>query len=205
MGYTHYYQVAQKYDGELFTKVAADFNKMIPILDHLGAKIGAGWEQDKPIINEKEISFNGVANCGHTDRNLGITWPSKGAKGVSNNGIQTQLVELTNKEWFAGASLETRVCGGDCTHEDFTLLQELKEIPEYQKDDFKKNGLIFQFTKTAYKPYDLAVNVVLIIAKHYLGKKIKVSSDGEIENWQEGMQLCDHFLGYGLDFKLECD
>lgn len=179
---------------------------MIPILDHLGAKIGAAWKQDYPIINESEISFNGVANCGHQERQLGITWPSQGAQGISKNSVQTQLVELTKKSWFGGASLESRVCGGDCTHEDFVLEQQSKEeIPDYQQEDFKKSGLVFQFTKTAYKPYDLAVNVCLIIAKHYLGKKIKVSSDGEMENWQEGIQLCQHFLGYGLDFKLETD
>ena len=32
---------------------------------------------------------------------------------------------------------------------------------------------------------------------------IRVRSDGIIENWQEGMQLCQHFLGYGEELCLD--
>ncbi len=67
----------------------------------------------------------------------------------------------------------------------------------------KEIGKYFQFTKTAYKPYDLAVTVALVIAKHYFKDEIMISSDGNIENWEEAMQLCQHFLGYGAKFALD--
>lgn len=68
------------------------------------------------------------------------------------------------------------------------------------------NGLIFQFCKTARKPYDIAVCSFLIIAKHYLGDKFKVHSDGEIKDeWQDSMNLCQEKLGYGSDFNLSRD
>jgi len=64
-------------------------------------------------------------------------------------------------------------------------------------------GLYFQCCKTAYKPYDLAVIICLIIAKHHLGKDLLVSSDGELSHWQDGMLICQKILGYGLDFSFQ--
>jgi hypothetical protein len=43
---------------------------------------------------------------------------------------------------------------------------------------------------------DLAVNAFLVIAKHHLGEEIRVSSDGEIQHWVEGIALCRVHLGY---------
>lgn len=203
MGYTHYYSVSPKYDAELFEKVSIDFKKMIEPLNHLGVKLAGGNGEDTPVISPTEICFNGMLNCGHTERQLGITWPSKTAKGVSKGKVDTIISDIVNGSWFGGASLETRACGGDCSHEGFLLQQKLTDIPDWKQDDLKAGKLIFEFTKTAYKPYDLAVNVCLIIAKHYLKDKIKISSDGEMSNWEEGMQLCQHFLKYGANFKLD--
>lgn len=200
MGYTHYYKTLEKYDKTEFLKVSTDFKKMIPILENLGVKLANGFGENKAIISPTQIIFNGLSNCGHTQRNLGITWPAKNAKGVSKNDISTKLYEITKGSWFAGSSLEIRVCGGDCSHETFSLEQK-REIDSRLYD--KNDKLHFSFTKTAYKPYDLAVNVCLIIAKHHFKNDILVSSDGEKNNWIEGMQLCQHFLNYGENFKLD--
>lgn len=204
MGYTHYYRTKPKHNKKTFLKVVTDFKKMIPALNHLGVKLADPHGENTAILRPDMIGFNGVSNCGHQDRELGITWPSKTAKGVSQNQVGLELAELVKGHWFAGANLETRVCGGDCSHESFYLEQEMTDIADYKLNDLEKNeGLIFGFTKTAYKPYDLAVNVCLIIAKHHLKKDIRISSDGDLNNWIEGMNLCQHFLEYGLDFKLE--
>ena len=203
MGYTHYYYVSPEFEASKFSKVVTDFKKMLPVLEHLGVKLGDGFGENKPIINDDEIRFNGFSKCGHQKRDLGITWASKTAKGVLKNGVGTQLEQITKGNWFAGATLESRVCGGDCSHETFSL-ERVLEIPDYkQNDDMKNGGLIFECTKTAFKPYDLAVTVALVIAKHHFKRGIKVASDGEIENWEEAMQLCKHFLGYGEGFKLK--
>ena len=203
MGYTHYYKVSKEFDKKAFAKVAADFKKMINPLKHLGAVLADGGGQDSPIITSRVILFNGLEKCGHEGRQLGITWPSKTASGVAPNKIGQQLQELTKGNWFAGAELESRVCGGDCSHESFCLEQKISDMPELRKDNAESDKLIFAFTKTAYKPYDLAVNVCLVIAKHHLEDKIRVSSDGTKQNWVESMNLCHHFLGCGLDFELD--
>ena len=120
--------------------------------------------------------------------------------------------------WFAGLKLKKRSCGGDCSHETFNLPLEI-EKHDWQKpigkighydvngnpvyNDPKEVGHYFEFCKTAYKPYDLAVIICLIIAKHHLADALTVSSDGTDEQWMDGKIICQKILGYGLDFQLE--
>ena len=202
MGYTHYYYVSPEFDAEKFARVAKDFKKMMAPLNHLGIVLADEWGENYPIVSPTEIRFNGLNKCGHIKRDLGITWPTKSASGVAKNGIGQQLEELTSSNWFAGAQLKTRVCGGDCSHESFCLLQKLSDSI-WKQDDLKVGESIFQCTKTAYKPYDLAVNICLIIAKEHLGETIRIKSDGILEHWQEAIHLCQHFLEYGQDFELD--
>ena len=229
MGYTHYYTISAEFDGAAFGMVAADFKKMITPLKHLGVILADGMGENHPIISPTEIRFNGLEKCGHEQRELGITWPAKSASGISANKVDQQLQELVSGKWFAGAELSTRVCGGDCSHETFSLEQKLEtswknddgtttkkepngEYVGYTNSDGTKPktpeneiGKYFQCTKTAYKPYDLAVTVCLVIAKQHLGDQIVIHSDGSMENWHEAMQLCHHFLGYGKGFSLDDD
>lgn len=206
MGYTHYYYTRKELDAEAFKKISKDFTKIIPVFEHLGVKLGDGFGENSPIITDTEIIFNGLTKCGHTERHLGITWPSKEAKGVSNLSMQHRLGNDTSANidghWFAGAKLDTRTCGGDCSHETF-IIEAKMQVPEWKKKDVEQNKRIFNCTKTAYKPYDLAVTACLIIAKHYLGNEILVASEGELKDWNDGMQICEHFLGYGQDFTID--
>jgi hypothetical protein len=50
----------------------------------------------------------------------------------------------------------------------------------------------FDFCKTACKPYDEVVTACLTLAKHVLGDVIKVYSDGDPDDWTEGVQLAQH-------------
>lgn len=197
MGYTHYYYTKPTLDHEAFIQLSSDMKKMLSPLEHLGVKLGDGCGENYPYFGADKIRFNGYSKCGHQERDMGITWPSPTAKGITGNKVGTQLAELVNGHWFAGAKLETRACGGDCSHETFALMCK----NDGRVDE--EHGYIFECTKTAYKPYDLAVNVCLIIAKHYLKDDIVIRSDGEDSNWIEGVQLVQHFLGYGEDFKLD--
>ena len=207
MGYTHYWRVVPEFDPVKFAKVASDFKIMTKPLKHLGVVLADGLGDGYPTISPTSIIFNGPEKCGHEERTLGITWPAKKATGIIKNGVDTKLQDITKSVWFAGAELETRSCGGDCSHETFTLEQKYANTvtrwdgSTYTKE-LNKNGRYFDFCKTAYKPYDLAVTVCLVIANHHLCKDIIISSDGEMSNWEEAMQLCQHFLNYGMEFKL---
>lgn len=71
---------------------------------------------------------------------------------------------------------------GENAHEDFIL-----------REHYKQND-VFNFCKTARKPYDLAVVACLVILKHYLGESIQVSSDGDVIDWRDGTKLARQLL-----------
>ena len=234
LGYTHYWKRVEKFDKEQFQKVVKDFKTVMKQLPEF-VPLADGFGKGKPEINSETICFNGVENCGHADRNLGITWPDKDASGIAfvlerykDISTRTLLTLLCGQEeklavndsdvsgtWFAGLKLKHRTCGGDCSHETFSLPVRIEkedwqkpigEISHYDQhgkpvyNDPKEIGLYFDCCKTAYKPYDLAVIICLIIAKHHLAEDILVASDGTLENWKDGMLICQKILGYGLEF-----
>lgn len=189
MGYTHYlYYTVPELDAEKFSLVAADFKSIIPTFEHLGFKIGDGHGQGEPLITESEIYFNGLENCGHPKDYLGLVWPSENASGISSPYGRKRENVKTGK-WFAGLIISARQCDGDCSYETFHI---------EQKPDQYGQGLPISFCNTNFKPYDFAVNVCMIIAKHYLGEQVAILSDGTLEQWKDAIQFCEHFLGYGL-------
>ncbi len=190
-------------NNENFSKVVRDYVKCLPVLEHLGVELAAWDGEGKPLVTENIISFNGKINCGHKSRNLGITWPSEEGSGISNQTLDSVLTGQYDSDvsgqWSGGAEIRKRTCGGNCSHESFIL--EASYQPEnWQEPNENKYS---HLCKTAFKPYDLAVNISLIIAKHHLNDEILVSSDGELNHWKDGMLICQHLLGYGLDFELE--
>ena len=190
MGYTHYwYRKVKTFDAHTFRQFSEDCAKVckqseIPIA-------GSGGDGE-PEFTDDIVAFNGRSDCGHKLRNLGITWPSPTAKGLSPKG------EVTG-QWFAEAMLEQRTCGGDCSHESFIIQRDSVKKP------FDSETEIFDCTKTAYKPYDVLVTACLIIAAHYFGDQFRVSSDGESNDWEDGRRLCQSVLGYGQEFVLRED
>lgn len=77
---------------------------------------------------------------------------------------------------------------GEDGHETFVFARET-EIRDYQKQEGAKRA--FSFCKTAQKPYDKYVVACLIIAKSIFGKDVTISSDGDLEEWQEGKALAE--------------
>lgn len=82
---------------------------------------------------------------------------------------------------------------GEDAHEPFIVHQDFPLEGYVQWDEDK----IFQFCKTARKPYDTAVVTCLIILYHYFGDEIKICSDGFPEEWKTGLQAVQDCLGYG--------
>ena len=178
MGYTHYFYTEGIYDEDLFSKVSCEFQKMVEPLKRIKVHLADGFGENYPIITPKEISFNGNRQCFHG---------------------------------------EDESCHGDCSHETFRLEQQqessdgmIGEFSNFTDDRGNRKrtphnevGKFFDCTKTARKPYDLAVQVCLIIAKNYLKDGIIIHSDGDIEEWGEAKEKCQYFLGYGEEFVLD--
>lgn len=118
--------------------------------------------------------------------------PLAGGTGLGKPIITNNLV------WFNGS----KNCGhnGDCSYETFYFPRVLEPL-EWERPD--EQGLYFCFCKTAFRPYDLAVTAFLVIADHYLGDQIVISSDGEQQHWFDAMLLCAEHFGYGLSFRLD--
>lgn len=194
MGYTHYWYRPKEIERSFFVRILSDFKKLLPELSKRGVKLADGTGEGNPVLSEDEVLFNGPRNCGHPKNNFGIAWPSKNAGGVESSP------NPASGTWFGGLLVDTRVCAGDCSHEGFFFPRVLA-LEKWEKPE--KDGRIFQFCKTAFKPYDMAIISFLIIAKERLKEKIRVKSDGEDAHWFDGKILCELELGYGLGFALD--
>jgi len=83
-------------------------------------------------------------------------------------------------------------------YETFDFSRFARE-PYYSNID---GGLWFAFCKTGFsktRPYDIAVKVALIIAKHHLGNDIIVTSDEGWREWVDALEIVGNIFGY-MDF-----
>ena len=78
----------------------------------------------------------------------------------------------------------------DMAHETFTW-KALPTQSEWRKDEPE----IFDFCKTAMKPYDAVVTAILIRAKEIYGSCVSISSDGDWSEWQDGRDLYEAVFG----------
>ncbi len=92
-------------------------------------------------------------------------------------------------------TLPHRACNGYCFYESLWF-GRCKE-----DDDRDENGLCGGFCKTGFRPYDLAVTVFLLIAKHHLGSDFRVGTDGEAKQWEDALELCQAELSYSMSFE----
>jgi len=195
MGYSHYWHRNEReIEKKKFGAIVADFKKLLPLFKVLDVQLAGGNGTGEPVINDQEVVFNGNTHCGHPqNKNIVIPWPSDNPKfGVAKSGEQALC-----DTWFAGVVLNQRICNGDCSYETFYFP---RRIP--QQYSTERNGYYFDCCKTAFRPYDLAVQVFLIIAKHHLGKAMVVKSDGDVRQWLDAVKLCENVLNYGSDFQL---
>lgn len=191
MGYTHYWRRKQELSEVLFTRAALD---CAAVARALKAPIAGGAGDKAPVFDFEMVYFNGVRDCGHPERHLGIAWPDDEAEGIADYDE-----DITADGWFGGAKIKKRACDGDCSHESFW-------IPRVAPDELnvlnEKDGKVFQFCKTAFKPYDLLTQCCLIVFSHHFGEDFLVMSDGKSGQWNESRATCQSILGYGKDFEL---
>jgi hypothetical protein len=207
MGYTHYlYIKGNELDAEAFSRAVNDFKFLIPKMRHLGIKLADANGKGSPYLTNDTIRFNGLENCGHEKHSYGLVWPMQNARGVAISSRQKN--EVISGTWFAGLTVNARVCNGDCSHEPFEVnrvfpqSQEAFEMATIMNLD---SDIHFTFCKTNYKPYDFAVCVACIILKHYFPNNIKVHSDGTMEQWIDAVDFVKYFLKYDENFELDGD
>lgn len=65
----------------------------------------------------------------------------------------------------------------------------------------KGSGDDLAFCKTGRKPYDLLVCACLLVYKHYSPTTIKLSSDGNAEDWKDAEEFVLKHLGIAVKFE----
>ena len=190
MVYTHYWHRPHTIPDAVFHATRSDFEKIVLPLSDAGIELAGGLGEGPPIISEDRISFNGLNECGHpqTDE-LVIPYPSAEAQGVgpSSTAIDGSFYDL-------GVTVKHRCCNGQCSFETFSLRKSKELRPDETPD---ADGLCCEFVKTGFRPYDIAVTAVLLIAKRHLRDRFIVHSNGADAQWSDAKQICQRVSGYG--------
>ena len=196
MGYTHYWERRRVLPLRPFLAAVEDcrrFCQALPI------PLGDAHGEGEPIFSRREIGFNGHMDSGRLtsmQSAAGLVWPGDRARGIAIVGER----DAAAGRWHAGPQVVARVLGpdGDGSYETFRIERTFR--PDYPEQR-SEGGWWFAFCKTNYRPYDLCVQGCLIILNHHLGsERLRVSSDGESQQWNEARDACQHVLGYGIDW-----
>jgi hypothetical protein len=195
MGYSHSWFRPRAISDSVFHAISADFQKLILPLADAGVPL-AGWDgRNEAEINDECIRFNGVRNCGHRKvEGIYIPYPADESQGVGSGegGIIGP--------WHGvGTELRHRCCDGECCHDTFFFPKVMDEIGVVSKEP-DTLGLRYNWTKTAFKPYDVAVTAALLIAKRHMREKLVIHSNGRDPQWADAKDLCQRHLGYGAWF-----
>ena len=190
MGYTHYWYF-KNHVGSNLDKIAEAVKRMRELYEEAGFKLCGPDGTGEPIITSEEIAFNGDRNCRHPKMEHGIQWPERDAMGIA-----PYWEDAAQGEWFAGSTLKSRQCNGDCSHESFW-------IPRRFEDGYLVDGKYFGACKTAFKPYDIIVCATLVVIKILMRDSVDIHTDGEREQWLDAIPLAT-YAGYEVsNIKIE--
>lgn len=184
MGYTHYFY--SKPELPSWPEFRQDAQKILDTARAMGLKLAGPQGTGAPILSDDVLSLNGAEHCGHApNTDISIPWPAPTATGIGDNATAIA------GGWFAGSLLQHRACNGDCSYETFHLSrtwpQNDSRGPHWIGTDDKQYR--FACCKTAYRPYDVVVTALLIAAKRHFGDAIRVNTDGEEKDWNDGRIL----------------
>lgn len=210
MGYTHYFRMPKVLNKKIFKAFTNDCKKIVQFAeDELGIKVSGPMGEGDPEFEDDGVFINGSSmqpkGVWTTPEQISIPWPAENAS--IEEPSSDPIDEKTDGTWFAGHLLSQRCAPlyedpaksnfADGSYESFCI----PRVYEPQDWEDPNEKLIFHFCKTAYRPYDLVVTAMLIALKHHF-PKVKISSDGNTQNWMDGMLTCDKLFGYGLTFEL---
>jgi hypothetical protein len=135
------------------------------------------WGVDTKKIHGKTEKFEKLYQKAIRDCNKVIKAYYKENKGTDNS-LSGYSAHCKNGA-YGGINLNGK---GDNMHETFLFREHLKQNRD------------FEFCKTARKPYDLVVVSCLSIMKFHLGAAIEVSSDGDFDDWIDGIDYANKVL-----------
>lgn len=198
MGYSHYWYKDKQIAPDVWARIVADFNKLVLVLDTAGVKLADGRGEGTPEITSETVWFNGLERCGHAQNSsIVCPWPTDDAQGIAGSDTAE-----TDQVWAAGKRVSARTCDGDCSYETFNFDRVLDaDRIKWGKDTRYK--LYSDACKTGFRPYDMAVTVFLLIAKHHMQSGLVVRTDGTDVHWEDAKRMCYAHLGYGTEYYID--
>ena len=188
MGYNQGWKQEREIELPIFRSIVEDFSRIVLALDDFGVPLAGPLGDGIPVITTEKVSFNGVASCGHP-RNPDILIP---AAAPEAGGVGSSFSAIVGEQsWHM--LLKHRTCNGNCSFETFTL----ERVSSRHHDD-ALDLPCGDVCKTGFRPYDLAVQCILLIAKHYLRDRFSVHTAGSDYVWNDPRQLCYLHLHYPL-------
>lgn len=127
----------------------------------------AGTKPDTFVAAYPDIQLDAVRICKHAQTVLGVNLAD--GLGAGDRPIITEGVLALNGSEAFGEDYET-----------FALRPQLGA---------------FDFCKTAHRPYDVVVTAILLRAAHHAPEGIKVSSDGDWDEWKPARTLVEELFG----------
>ena len=188
MGYSLYWNRPIEIKRAPFIAIVTDFKQVLPYLqDEFKVKLAADSGQGQPCINEYGISLNGAVNCGHRN-----SMPDYG--GMMNLYLRGIPFDSPKYKAYLDDDWVARRCPGDCSFDGF----HFPRIDWQPGLNLEKH--YWSSCKTNRRHYELAIQVILIAAKHHLGPTLLL--DGVEAHWADARSLCQRVLGYGQDMAL---
>jgi len=189
MGYTHNWLRPKEIPAATFRAIRENFERLILPLSDAGVELAGASGKGPPEITDDALRFNGPDRCGHPENGLIlIPYPSEMAEGIGPNSTAIDpspdgIVTL----------LKHRCCNGHCSYAAFSFPRALDTGA--RKPD--ENGLYSDFVRTGFRPYDIAVTAVLLIAKRHLKDQFVIHSNGGEYQWVDARRICQRFLNFG--------
>lgn len=184
----------------------------------MGVPLADGDGEGSPLISPEMVRFNGLRQCGHIKNEaIKVPIPADDAAGVGSSldaivepyGYRERSIP-DDPYWHQGVIVRHRRCNGTCSFETFEVERDdigepFTAPPSGWPDRSEANEALMHdrdpnwtggFCNTGYRPYDLAVQCFLVIAKDQLREELMVRSNGLDLHWHEAYDLCHEVLGY---------
>jgi len=191
MSYSHYWYPYEPIEARYFKRIKKDFRKLLFLEKNIFLPIlyGADGIGD-PVITDTRIAFNGDRHCSHQSRHSIL---------FCIPGLEDKAINQSLKGTGAAESRSRGCSGGKCSCDAMALFSD--QDKGYAELSNGAESLFTGSVKTNLKPYDIAVQCLLIVAWYRVPGFI-AESDGQQEQWFRAMLLCQMNLGYGLAFRL---
>jgi hypothetical protein len=102
-----------------------------------------------------------------------------------------------------------KIAGGDGSGKPVINADEItfngKDPESYETFGITPEPIRFDFCKTGVRPYDIVVAGALVILKHHCGDSFNVSSDGDMADFQDAIELVTKVIGEKPKFEFERD